>query len=132
MTDVRVGSAARAAVLVEPGRHEVRSFEVPPPPPGGAILQVELAGICGTDKHVWQGHLEQYGGSANPRTIRLPLIEGHENVGRIAALGSPLTDFEGRPVREGDRVVVAPNVPCGTCRPCRSGAPYTLCERTED
>ena len=132
MSRPEAGGPARAAVLVAPGHYEVRSYPVPPPPLGGAILAVELAGICGTDKHVWQGHLDQYGGTAAPRRIRLPLIQGHEIVGRIAAMGSALRDFEGHPVREGDRVVVAPNIPCGTCRACRSGAPYTLCERTED
>lgn len=129
---LRVGGMARAAVLVEPGRYETRRYPIPDPPPGGAIVAIARSGICGTDKHTWQGWTGQYGGSANPRTIRFPLIQGHENVGRILALGGPLTDYEGRPVREGDRVVVSPNVSCGRCWACTHLLPYTLCERTED
>jgi L-iditol 2-dehydrogenase len=130
--DLRVGGRARAAVLVEPGRYETREYPIPDPPPGGAIVAISRSGICGTDKHTWQGWTEQYGGSTAPRTIRFPLIQGHENVGRILALGGPVTDFEGRPVREGDRVVVSPNVSCGSCWACTHLLPYTLCERTED
>jgi len=130
--DLRVGGRARAAVLVEPGRYEVRDYPIPEPPRGGAIVAITRSGICGTDKHTWQGWTEQYGGSTTPRTIRFPLIQGHENVGRILAMGGAITDFEGQPIREGDRVVVAPNVSCGTCWACTHLLPYTLCERTED
>ena len=132
MTDLRVGGVARASVLVEPRRYEVREFPIPAPPTRGAIVAISMSGICGTDKHTFAGWTGQYGGSSAPRTIRFPLIQGHENVGRVLALGGSLTDFDGRAVREGDRVVVAPNISCGACWACRHLLPYTLCERTED
>jgi threonine dehydrogenase-like Zn-dependent dehydrogenase len=123
---------ARAAVLVEPGRYEIQEFAVPPPPPGGAIVRILASGICGTDKHTFQGHTGQYAGAPTRARVRFPIIQGHENVGELVALGGPLRDFGGHPLALGDRVVVAPNVPCGSCWYCRRGAPYALCERTVD
>jgi L-iditol 2-dehydrogenase len=125
-------ATARAAVLIEPGRYELREYALPAPERGGAIVRIELSGICGTDKHTYQGVLDQYGGTRAPRRLRLPLIQGHENVGTVAALGGDLTDFEGHPLRIGDRVVVAPNISCGRCYACRHGLPYALCEETLD
>jgi D-arabinose 1-dehydrogenase-like Zn-dependent alcohol dehydrogenase len=49
-------------------------------------VQVEMAGICGTDVHLWQGQLP----------IPVPVILGHETVGRIAALGSSGTGPDSR------------------------------------
>ena len=126
-----MSDAIKAAVLVAPGRYEVQEFPRPTLPDGALLMQVEMSGICGTDKHTWQGWTSSTAAAGAPH-IRFPLIQGHENVGRILALGGPVTDFEGQPVREGDRVMVSPNVSCGTCWACTHLLPYTLCERTED
>jgi threonine dehydrogenase-like Zn-dependent dehydrogenase len=91
---------------------------------------MELSGICGTDKHTFQGFTTQYGG----RVLEFPIIQGHENVGTIAAIGGDgsYTDFEGAPLRQGDRVVVGANVCCGNCYYCRHDFPYYCCESTTD
>jgi L-iditol 2-dehydrogenase len=91
---------------------------------------MEFSGICGTDKHTFQGYTTQYGG----RKLEFPIIQGHENVGTVAAIGGDgtYTDFEGIPLREGDRVVVGSNVCCGQCYYCRHDFPYYCCENTTD
>jgi threonine dehydrogenase-like Zn-dependent dehydrogenase len=119
-----------AATLVEPGRYELREFPLPDPAPGCVLVKMEMSGICGTDKHTYQGFVTQYG----ERKVEFPLIQGHENVGTIAAIGGrePYTDFEGIPLKVGDRVVVGANVACGHCYYCRHDFPYYCCENTLD
>ncbi len=124
----------RAATLVEPGRYEIREYPLPEPGPGAVLVKMEMSGICGTDKHTFQGYTTQYAGSAAPKTTPFPIIQGHENVGIIAAIGAGDTylDFEGVPLTVGDRVVVGANVACGRCYYCRHDFPYYLCENTVD
>jgi threonine dehydrogenase-like Zn-dependent dehydrogenase len=121
---------ALAATLVEPGRYELREYPIPEPEPGCVLVKMEVSGICGTDKHTYQGYVGQYGG----RPVPFPIIQGHENVGTIAAIGGdgPCTDFEGIPLKVGDRVVVGPNVSCGVCYYCRHDFPSYCCEKTVD
>jgi L-iditol 2-dehydrogenase len=128
MTDVR------AAVMKAPGRIEVERFALPDPEPGAVVLEMSYSGICGTDKHSFRGETLQYAGTPHERTIQYPLICGHENVGRIAAVGGsgPALDSTGAPLRIGDRVVPAANVTCGHCWFCQTGQPYYLCEHLED
>ena len=105
------------AMLLERVGAPLRSARIPRPAPGpGQILiRVEACGVCRTDLHVCDGDL------TDPA---LPLVPGHEVVGRVAGLG-PGVDGPA----EGTRV----GVPwlgwtCGTCEYCRSGA-ENLCER---
>src|SRR5215470_11682511 len=123
-----------AATLVEPGRYEIREYPMPNPAPGCLLVKMEVSGICGTDKHTYQGYVGQYGGSGTPRAVPFPIIQGHENVGAIAAIGGDgrCTDFEGIALKVGDRVIVGPNVSCGTCYYCRHDFPYYCCESTVD
>jgi L-iditol 2-dehydrogenase len=123
----------RAATLVAPGRYEIREYPKPEPAPGCAVIKMQLSGICGTDKHTYQGYTTQYAGSGAPREIPFPIIQGHENVGTVAAIGGgTYLDVEGTPLAVGDRVVVGANVVCGTCYYCRHGYPYYFCERMVD
>jgi len=119
-----------AATLVRPGQYEVREYPLPDPAPGCVLIKIEISGICGTDKHTFQGHTTQYGN----RALEFPIIQGHENVGTIAAIGGDgkYTDFEGIPLCEGDRVVIGANVACGQCYYCRHDFPYYCCEKTTD
>jgi len=119
-----------AATLVEPGRYELREYPLPEPEPGCVLVKMEMSGICGTDKHTYQGFTTQYG----DRKLEFPIIQGHENVGTIAAIGGygKYTDFEGISLEIGDRVVVAANVSCGNCYYCRHDFPYYCCENTTD
>jgi threonine dehydrogenase-like Zn-dependent dehydrogenase len=119
-----------AATLVEPGRYELREYPLPEPAAGCVLVKMEMSGICGTDKHTYQGFTTQYG----DRKLEFPIIQGHENVGTIAAIGGygKYTDFEGIALEVGDRVVVAANVSCGECYYCRHDFPYYCCENTTD
>ena len=119
-----------AATLVKPGKYEIREYPLPEPAAGCVLIRMEMSGICGTDKHTFQGYTTQYGG----RALEFPIIQGHENVGTIAAIGGDGTyaDFEGVALREGDRVVVGANVTCGQCYYCRHDFPYYCCEKTAD
>jgi threonine dehydrogenase-like Zn-dependent dehydrogenase len=128
------GENVLAATLVEPGHYEIQEYPLPDPAPGCVLVKMEVSGICGTDKHTYQGYTGQYGGSGTPRQIPFPIIQGHENVGTIAAIGGNgrCTDFEGLAVEVGNRVVIGPNVSCGICYYCRHDFPYYCCENTVD
>lgn len=105
----------RAMVLDAPGSPlRLAQLPVPQPAPGQILLQVEACGVCRTDLHLVDGEL--------PRP-RLPVVPGHEIVGRVAAVGDWVTGFA-----IGQRV----GVPwlgwtCGTCRYCTSGQ-ENLCD----
>ena len=123
-----------AAALIRPGNYELREYPMPDPAPGCVLVKMELSGICGTDKHTYQGYTTQYAGSGEGKRIPFPIIQGHENVGTIAAIGGDgqYADFEGVPLAIGDRVVVGANVACGHCYYCRHDFPYYFCQNTTD
>lgn len=123
-----------AATLIEPGKYELREYPFPEPGPGSVLVRMELSGICGTDKHTYQGYTTQYAGTGDGKQIRFPIIQGHENVGTVAAIGGSgeYRDFEGIPLAIGDRVVVGANVCCGECYYCRHDFPYYFCQNMTD
>lgn len=123
---------SKSAVMVAPGKIEIRTFDVPSPEPGAAILKVHLSGICGTDKHTYRGESKQYVGTPHEKDIQYPLICGHENVGTIVATGGDVFDSEGNLFRVGDRVVHGANVSCGICFFCINNYPYYFCTKLED
>ncbi|TMD92813.1 MAG: hypothetical protein E6I73_01405 [Chloroflexi bacterium] len=129
-----MSSTVRAAVMKAPGRLEVEHFPKPDPQPGAVLMKVTFSGICGTDKHTFRGESKQYAGTDHERDIVYPLICGHENVGVIEAIGGSesIPDSEGRPLRAGDRIVPAANVPCGHCIFCLNDYPYYFCENLQD
>jgi len=108
----------RAAVFAGDGTYEVRDFQVPEPPPGGAVLAVEAVGLCASDVAQIHGHKHVPGEVS-------PLVPGHEIVGRVHAL-APDADLG---VEVGQRVAVDLVWRCGECAACRSGSPY--CERMQ-
>jgi threonine dehydrogenase-like Zn-dependent dehydrogenase len=119
---------ARAATITAPGQIEVREYAIPPLRPGGLLMQIEMSGICGTDKHTFRGETTQYGGTVNEQTSPFPLIPGHENVGVVAEITPGAVDFYGEPLRVGDRITMCPDVVCGKCYNCRHIFAYSWCE----
>src|SRR4249920_3871057 len=97
----------------------MRNFSVPTKlEPGAALVRTEMAGICGTDVHLWKGELP----------IKLPVILGHETVGRIEQLGAGLEhDWSGQPLNVGDRVTWNSTVSCGQCYYCAVKRQPTRC-----
>ena len=82
---------------------EIKEYPVPEPEPGAAIVHMTLANVCGSDLHTWRGDLDPA-----RRGRALPIHQGHEGTGRIAALGEGLrSDSNGEPLSVGDRVVFA-------------------------
>lgn len=105
-------AAARCAVMSRFNHPlSVEQFALPRDlKPGELLIEVELAGICGTDVHLHKGQL----------AIPLPLIMGHETTGRVAALGSSdARDWLGRALKPGDRVSFTVGRTCRECRYCR-------------
>src|SRR6476469_6790842 len=108
----------RAPVLTA-ARRPLADADLPPPSPGAQqlLIAVRACAVCRTDLHVVDGELP------NPK---LPIVPGHEIVGRVEMTGSAVTGM-----REGDRV----GVPwlgwtCGVCEFCTSGR-ENLCPRAE-
>ena len=89
---------------------EIREYPLPAEIEGrAALVRIEMAGICGTDVHLWKGQL------AIPR----PIILGHETVGTIEKLGEDLkADWTGESLRIGDRVTWSAGMLCGHCHNC--------------
>jgi len=94
--------------------------DVPMPEMGhnDVLIKVEMTAICGTDLHI-----EQWDDWA-ARTIRPPLVIGHEFVGTIVDKGIEVSDYA-----IGQRVSAEGHITCGACRNCRAGTPH-LCPNT--
>ena len=105
----------RAMILDAPNQPlRLEERPIPVPGPGQLLIQVRACAVCRTDLHIVDGEL---------RRPKLPLILGHEIIGRVAGAGRVTTPDE-RP-----RV----GVPwlawsCGECPYCRSGR-ENLCDR---
>jgi len=91
-----MSDTCRAAVFLGDHTYEVREFAIPDPPPGGAVLQVEAVGLCGSDVAQYEG-IELV-----PGACVFPVVPGHETVGRVVKLASDAK----LGVAEGDRVAV--------------------------
>ena len=115
-------STAQAMVLEAFGQPLVwRKLPLVAPGPGEVQVQIEAAGVCGSDLHIWAGEDQR---------VHLPTILGHEGVGRILAIGGERLDAEGHPLRPGDRVAWDRGVTCGTCYWCTiRQQPYVCPER---
>ncbi len=89
---------------------EVCEFPLPQSlEPGEVLVEVALAGMCGTDVHLHKGELD----------VPLPLILGHETVGVVAETGGRVDDWLGQPLAVGDRVSWTVGKACGCCTYCR-------------
>ncbi len=95
-------------------------IEVPMPAmgPNDVLVKVRRTGICGTDVHIdaWDSWAE--------KTIRTPLVVGHEFCGDIVDVGSEVTDLE-----PGLFVSAEGHLWCGRCRACLAGRRH-LCVNT--
>lgn len=123
-----------AATLVSPGHLEIQRYPYPEQlEPGAVLLRMLASGICGTDKHTFKGETQQYAGTDHASTTPFPIIQGHENVGVVEAIGDGgAVAFDGSPLAVGERVVPAPNRACGECEFCRGDYPYYFCRRLEN
>jgi len=95
--------------------------EVPVPEPGinDVLIRVLKTGICGTDVHIFRW--DEWA----RKTIPVPLVVGHEFVGRVQQVGSNVTGFA-----PGDLVSGEGHLVCGRCRNCMAGRRH-LCPHTQ-
>ncbi len=100
----------------------VKTFDKPEVENEAILAKIELAGVCGTDRHLYEGHLKP----------PYPIIPGHEIVAKIEEIGEKARQLEvrGQTLAEGDLVTVVPgtNKFCGRCYYCRFTQRPTLCE----
>ncbi|MBK0373080.1 zinc-binding dehydrogenase [Streptomyces sp. RB110-1] len=117
--DFRAGPKARAVVLRDFAQPlALTAFDLPTPPDGGMTVACRYGGICGTDLHLAEGHLD----------VPLPLVLGHEGLGTVHRLGEgTTTDTVGHPLAVGDTVMWASSIACGSCHACRTLREPTLC-----
>ncbi|MFE9401608.1 zinc-binding dehydrogenase [Streptomyces sp. NPDC006530] len=106
---------SRAIVVDAPGSHRLVTGERPEPGPGEVVVRVAAAGICLSDREVYDGHRDR-------GYVRYPLTPGHEWAGTVEAAG-PGVD----PALVGRRTVAEGFRACGRCDRCRHGE-TSLCE----
>ena len=102
----------RVATFAGPGADPV--IETVPRPkigPKAALIQIGACGVCGTDLHILKGHW--------PKPLPWPFTLGHELAGVVVEIGDELTtDFMGKPIGVGSKLMLPPLMPCGHCDWC--------------
>jgi L-iditol 2-dehydrogenase len=93
-------------VAVWYNNQDIRIEDVPTPQPGPTemLVKVVACGICGSDIVEWY------------RLPRAPLVQGHEIGAEVVEAGKSVKKF-----KKGDRVFIAPKVPCLRCDYCKNG-----------
>lgn len=104
-----------AALLVEPGRILVDEVVMPDVGPADVRVAIAGVGLCGSDLSVFRGVWP---------APRYPWIMGHEAFGTIEAVGRDVAS-----AREGQLVVIEPNIPCRACPECRRGLTSACLQR---
>lgn len=103
-------------VAVWYNNEDIRIEEVPRPKPGDKEMLVKVisCGICGSDIVEWY------------RLPRAPLVQGHEIGAEVVEVGKSVLAY-----KAGDRVFIAPKVPCMKCYYCKSGH-YPVCSNVRE
>lgn len=93
---VGVPQKAKAAYLVEKGKIEVKTYDIPEINDDEVLVKVEGCGVCGTDVHEYKN--DPFG--------LIPVVLGHEGTGEIVKIGKNVKkDMVGKPLKVGDKVV---------------------------
>lgn len=83
------------------------------------LVEVTHAGICGTDKHIYDWD------AWSQKRVKLGATIGHEFVGRVVSVGRDV-----RRTSVGERVSAEGHISCGVCRLCRTGNAH-ICDAVE-
>ncbi len=105
----------KAIMFKGKGRLEIEEVATPKVDKEEVLVEVKATGICGTDRHIYNGEAP-----AKP-----PMIPGHEIAGVVVDLGEGVNN-----VKKGDRIAVDPNIFCNNCFYCKRGEIH-LCENLE-
>jgi threonine dehydrogenase-like Zn-dependent dehydrogenase len=110
---------ATASVLTAPKSLELREIPLPEVNADNGLLRVEACGLCGSDYEQWKA-------TKAPEYNKMPIIPGHEIIGRIEKAGKNALNSWG--LEEGQRVAVEGVIPCGSCPACTTGT-FKRCVR---
>lgn len=98
---------------------ELREFQEPDLPVGGALLRTALSEVCGTDVHLWHGRLSG---------VPYPIIPGHVTTGTLDKARGTMRDVQGNTLKEGDRLAFFDvHRTCGKCLACTAHRTPTRC-----
>src|ERR1700735_2025925 len=112
----------RALVIAGPGQAEVRDVAPPVPRPGEVVVDVERAGVCGTDVEIFSGAMSYL----HTGQSQYPMRIGHEWVGAVCAVGEGVA-----PSWRGRRVPGDTMLGCGRCTRCLAGKQHVCADRYE-
>ncbi|WP_069172672.1 zinc-dependent alcohol dehydrogenase [Streptomyces griseus] len=104
-----MSTLSRSLVVERPGSHRLSEGAVPEPGPGEVRVRVAAAGICMSDREVYDGHRDA-------AYVRYPVVPGHEWSGTVDAVGEGVD-----PALTGRRTVAEGFRACGSCERCRCG-----------
>src|SRR5580693_3921996 len=110
----------RALVITGPGEADVRDVAPPVPRAGEVVVDVERAGVCGTDMEFFSGEMSYL----HTGQAQYPMRIGHEWTGTVSVLGDGV-----EPRWLGRRVTGDTMIGCGRCARCRNGRPGALAEQ---
>ncbi|MBL1291364.1 alcohol dehydrogenase catalytic domain-containing protein [Streptomyces sp. For3] len=102
-------SLSRSLTVERPGSHTLAEGPLPEPGPGEVRVRVAAAGICMSDREVYNGHRDL-------AYVRYPVVPGHEWSGTVDAVGEGVD-----PALTGRRTVAEGFRACGRCERCRHG-----------
>lgn len=112
----------RAFVITGPGAASVEDVDPPTAGPGEVVVDVERAGVCGTDVEFFSGEMAYLATGEASYPVRI----GHEWMGTVTAVGSA-----GDERWLGRRVTGDTMLGCGHCARCTSGRQHTCADRYE-
>ncbi|MGW3804902.1 alcohol dehydrogenase catalytic domain-containing protein, partial [Streptomyces clavifer] len=104
-----MSTRSRSLTIERPGSHTLTEGPLPEPGPGEVRVRVAAAGICMSDREVYDGHRD-------PAYVRYPVVPGHEWSGTVDAVGEGVD-----PALTGRRTVAEGFRACGRCERCRYG-----------
>ena len=107
---------AKAMVVIEPGRMELKQFEILPPQKDQILLKLGVTSVCASDPKILWGKTPY---------VAFPVIMGHELAGQVAEIGEEAAARYD--LKTGDRITVEPIVLCGHCQWCRTEHQYHKC-----
>ncbi|MBN9178942.1 MAG: alcohol dehydrogenase catalytic domain-containing protein, partial [Microbacterium sp.] len=111
-----------ALVLVAPGEAEVQDVPEPVAAPGDVVVDVQRAGVCGTDVELYTGEMQYLHDGVTTYPVRI----GHEWMGTVSAVGAGVD-----PGWIGVRVTGDTMLGCGRCRRCLGGYQHVCAFRGE-
>ncbi len=112
----------RALVITGPGEADIRDVAPPAPRAGEVVVDVERAGVCGTDMEFFSGEMSYL----HTGQAQYPMRIGHEWTGTVSVLGDGV-----EPRWLGRRVTGDTMIGCGRCARCRTGRHHVCADRYE-